>query len=673
MFSSTRTQLRDALVSIARQLFDVDVADLTFEVPRDPAHGDLATAVAFELAKRLRGLTGARQVPRAIADAMVSEFHKRPASTVTGLSRLDVAGAGYINAFLDRASFLRALAGGVLVPPSTAAGKTIVEHTSVNPNKAAHVGHVRNAVLGDTVVRLLRAAGHDVEVHNWIDNTGVQVADVVVGFLHVVPHTIEQVRAIPEPFDRYCWDLYTKVGLFYRDGSIDGTENPEKLRLREEVQHALETGRGPTYELSQYIALRNVRAQLGTMSRLGIDYDVLPCESEVLHRNFWVEAFEILKAANEVTYVDSGRQRGCWVMRADHGESESSADTHLADKILIKSNGIATYTAKDIAYHFWKLGRIERDFEYSPFHTYPSGHTAWMTTPSGMEGHPSFGHGARYINVIDVAQSYVQDFVKRACMAVFPDDRRVAESMHLSYEKVGLTVAACHEMGLEISPEESTKAFIGMSGRRGRGVIADELIDLLEKRALEEIRKRNQDAPEDEQREVARKLAAGALRYFLLKFGRNSVIAFDFKDALAFTGETGPYLQYTAVRIASMFAKLRAAGIECDNVLSSQSPEDLNAVLTGESDKEFWQTIRLVAQQLEFNARAVDTLEPAIIARYAFDVARAFNEFSQAPKNHMLGESNVARRAVMITLTASVQGTLSAALSILGIEIPSRM
>lgn len=672
MFSSIRTQLRDALVSIARQLFDVDVADLTFEVPRDPAHGDLATAVAFELAKRIRAQTGAKKAPRAIAEAIVSELEKQP-SAAAGLARLDVAGAGYINAFVDRASFLRALAGDAPAPRSAAAGKTIVEHTSVNPNKAAHVGHVRNAVLGDTVVRMLREAGHDVEVHNWIDNTGVQVADVVVGFLHVEPHTIEQVRAIPEPFDRYCWDLYTKVGLFYRDGSIDGPENREKLKLREEVQHALEAGDGPTYELSQYIALRNVRAQLGTMARLGIDYDVLPCESEVLHRNFWAEAFEILKAANEVSYVESGKQEGCWVMRADQGEGDASADTHQADKILIKSNGIATYTAKDIAYHFWKLGRIERDFEYSPFHTYPSGHVAWMTTPSGVGGHPSFGHGARYINVIDVAQSYVQDFVKRACMAVFPDDRRVAESMHLSYEKVGLTVAACHDLGLEISAEESTKTFIGMSGRKGRCVIADELIYLLERRALEEIQKRNQDAPEAEQREVARKLAAGALRYFLLKFGRNSIIAFDFKDALAFTGETGPYLQYTAVRIASMFAKLRAAGIECDDALAPHGLDELNAVLAGESDKEFWQTIRLIAQQREFNQRAVETLEPAVIARYAFDVARAFNEFSQAPKNHMLGETNAARRAVMITLTACVQRTLLAALSTLGIEIPPRM
>jgi arginyl-tRNA synthetase len=672
MLPRIQADLRRRFAEGAAELFGITLEEPVIEVPRDLAHADLASPLAFELAKRIKAATGEKRPPRAIAEALAAWIGD-PVRAVPGVARVEVAGAGYINLFLDRAAVLTALSAPA-PPPLAGQGKVIVEHTSVNPNKSAHVGHLRNSVLGDSVVRLLRAAGQTVEVQNYIDNTGVQVADVVVGFLHVEPHSLEEVRAIPEPFDRYCNDLYTRVGLFYRDGRIDGPENPGRLALRAEVQHAVETGEGEIAEMAEVVATRNLEAHLRTMLRLGIQYDALPRESEILHSNFWAEAFEMLKAAGAIQYVEEGRHAGCWVMRAEEGAGAAEDDQYSADKILVKSNGIITYAGKDIAYHLWKLNRIDRDFNYRRFFTYPDGHVAWISTPGpDEEGHPRFGHGARYVNVIDVGQSYVQDFVKRAVMEVIPGDPRVAASTHLDYEKVGLTVATCDELGLELTAEERTRSFIPMSGRKGRVVISDDLIDRLEERALEEVRKRQRGYPETEERDIAHKIAVGALRYFLMKFTRNSVIAFDFREALSFEGETGPYIQNAAVRINSIFTKAAGRGIAADSALDSVEPDRVAAVLAAPENAEFWPIVYTAAQLPEVVDRAVAALEPAVVAKYAFELAQAFNKFYQKPENRIVEETDDARRAVMIEMSRAVRATLVRALEALGIETPVRM
>jgi arginyl-tRNA synthetase len=671
MLPSLQADLRRRFAEGASKLFGVDLEEPVIEVPRDLAHADLASPVAFELAKRLKASTGEKRPPRAIAESL-AEWLRDASHAVRGIARVEVAGAGYINLFLDRAAVLRALAAPA-PPPAVAAGKTIVEHTSVNPNKSAHVGHLRNSVLGDSVVRLLRAAGSAVEIQNYIDNTGVQVADVVVGFLHVEPHTLDEVRALPEPFDRYCNDLYTRVGLFYRDGRMEGPENPDKLALRAAVQHAVESGEGPIAEMAEVVAMRNLEAHLRTMLRLGIVYDVLPRESEVLHSNFWAEAFEMLKKVGAVQYVETGKHAGCWVMKSDEEGGETSEDDQFAaDKILVKSNGIITYAGKDIAYHLWKLNRIERDFAYRQFFAYPGGHTAWITTPgAGERGHPQFGHGSRYINVIDVGQSYVQDYVKRGVMEVAPDDPRAAASTHLDYEKVGLTVATCDELGLPLTPDERTKSFIPMSGRKGRVVVSDDLIDRLEASALEEVRKRERGYPEEEERDIAHKIAIGALRYFLLKFTRNSVIAFDFKEALSFEGETGPYIQNAAVRINSIFAKLDAVGMATERVLEPIPEDQLAELLARPENADLWTLIYVAAQLPETIERAVATLEPAMVAKYAFQLAQLANEFYH--RHQVIREPDDTRRAILIETIRVVRRTLVTALETLGIETPVRM
>jgi arginyl-tRNA synthetase len=673
MLTTIQADFKNRIAGATAELFGVTVEAPAVEVPRDLTHGDLATPVAFEIAKRLKAQTGEKRPPRAIAEALAAHLSSSD-HAIPGISKLEVAGAGYVNAFFDRASFLSALVGPKAPPTPTFAGKVLVEHTSVNPNKSAHIGHVRNSVIGDSVVRLLRTAGQTVEVHNWIDDTGVQVADVVVGFLHVDPHSLDEVKAIPDPFDRYCWNLYAKVGLFYRDGKIENRENPEKLELRAQVQHAVESGEGEIYELSRYVAWRNVAAHLRTMYRLGITYDVLPCESEVMHRDFWAEAFELLKSSGLALYVESGKQAGCWVMKAEGGDGETDdEDEFAADKILVKSNGIVTYTGKDIAYHLWKLNGLERDFDYHRIHTYPDGHETWAAWPEGDPGHPRFGHGDRYINVIDTGQSYPQEFVKRAVVALLPEKEGARLSEHLDYEKVGLTVAACDELGFELAPDERSKTFIGMSGRKGRGVIADDLIDKLEASALAEVKVRQRGYSEEEERDIAHKIAVAALRYFLMRYTRNSVIAFDFKQALSFQGETGPYIQNAIVRINAISTKLEAAGLHTEPPIESVEPARLNDVLAREDDQEFWALVTLCGQYPDVIDRAAAALEPAHVAKYAFQLAQSFNEFYQNSKNRIIEEEDEARRTAMTTIARLVRAALVGALGVLGIEAPRRM
>src|ERR1041384_1643516 len=579
-------QLKSRLRDTARGLFDVELAQIAAEVPPRTELGDLAFPIAFELAKQLKQKTGEKKNPRAIAEAIKSKLEAFDA-----VDRVEVAGAGYLNVFFDRARLLNELSiiaapdrvtGASLVGAAPSERKLMVEHTSINPNKAAHIGHVRNSVIGDTFVRILQAAGHRVEVQNYIDNTGVQVADVVVGFIHIEKMSLADIKALDrslppdQSFDYYCWDLYTRVGLFYRDGNLDGEQNPEKLKLRAEILHAIEAGNNPIAELADYIATRNVEQILDTMERMGIRYDLLARESEILHLHFWERAFDLMKERGVIHFSSEGRTKGCWVMPF---ESHTGTDEHESDKIIVRSNGTVTYTGKDIAYQLWKLGQLGLDFNYKPFRSYSDGHATWVTTTEANAGtqpevpRPNFGGGAIVYNVIDSRQSYPQEIVRRGVAAIVPQLGEEA-SVHLSYEMVALSPAACDELGIELTEEDRKRPYIEMSGRKGLGVKADDLINRLEADALAEVKTRHPDLSDDEQRATAHAIAVGALRYFLLKFTRNSVIAFDFKEALSFEGETGPYCQYAAVRANSIFRKLAASAAADDHEVSIGSGSD---------------------------------------------------------------------------------------------------
>jgi arginyl-tRNA synthetase len=664
-----RSALRDAIKTAAAEKYNVELEQIATEIPPKTELGDLAFPVAFELAKLLKNLTGEKQNPRAIAEDL-----RQILEQFDFVEKVEIAGPGYLNVFYDRARFLiKNLASDPLpVKVQTSSQpKVCVEHTSVNPNKAAHIGHVRNSVLGDTFHRILNATGNRVEVQNYIDNTGVQVADVVVGFMFINNMNLDDIKQLDKElietgvsFDYYCWDLYTKVGKSYE------TDDVLKAK-RAEVLHLIEEGGNETADLADYVATRNVECILKTMQRFGISYDLLPRESEILHLHFWDKAFEQMKQLGVIHYESEGKNSGCWVMPF---EEHTGTDEHESDKILVRSNGTVTYTGKDIAYQMWKLGILGLDFHYRPFYTYPDGKQVWITTSNEAEsatGAPEFGHGETVYNVIDTRQSYPQDIVKKGVAAIYPE-RGEKASVHLSYEMVALSPSAAEELGFRLSDEDKKRSFIEMSGRKGLGVKADDLLDRLEENALAEVESRHPNADESEKKHIAHQIAVGALRYFLLKFTRTTVIVFDFKEALSFEGETGCFCQYSAVRANSIFRKLEERGEDLDQIRSQLSDQGrLAEVIGGKDSDDIWSILTLSLRLEETVLQSANATEPAILAKYTFNLAKAFNLFYHNHK--ILPEPDPVKRAILITVADAVRRSLTSALNTMGIDVPAKM
>jgi arginyl-tRNA synthetase len=666
VYLTIETRIKDALRAHIRRRYEIDVAVPTSRPPKIEM-GEIASPVCFELAKRLK------RAPRQLAQEIVSEL-----GPIEGVAHWEVAGGGDLNAFLDRAAFFNAAIGefaGRAVrkrEPAANAAKVIVEHTNINPNKAAHIGHLRNAALGDTFVRLLRDAGQRVEVQNYLDNTGVQVADVVIGFQHLEKKTPDDVRALAaQPrFDYYCWDLYARVTQFYE-------EDKSREALRGETLKAIEEDSGPAAEIGHIVAEAIVRCHIRTMERLGVRYDVLPRESDILHLKFWDAAFQLLKERKAIQYAESGKNAGCWVMPLSEDADPTAEDD---TKIIVRSNGTVTYVGKDIAYQMWKFGLLGKDFHYRKFHSYPDGHTIWATaSDQGEPNAPQFGHGARVFNVIDSRQSYLQRVVMAGLRAVGYNEQ-ADRSVHFSYEMVALTPRCAQEMGYEIPPEDAKKPYVEVSGRKGLGVKADDLLDRLEANARAEVDKRHPDEAEGDRSRIAHSIAIGALRYFLLKYTRNTVIAFDFKDALSFEGETGPYCQYAVVRALNIFRKYTEAVPEPEfvpglggfaRVEHGITPGHIKEFLTPDGGNELWE-LGLLAGSLDWHTdAALNAQEPAFVAKYAFQLAQAFNNFYH--RHHILSEPDLSRKIFLLILTTQVMKQLVRALELLGIEAPEKM
>jgi arginyl-tRNA synthetase len=644
VFEDIEQKLAAAVEKQLAERFQLAVK-VALEQPKQSAFGELAVPVAFQLARQLR------RPPRQIAGELAAAL-----GGIEGISSLEVAGNGYINVRLDRAAFALSLLRPGAAQQVQTGGKIIVEHTNINPNKAAHIGHLRNAVLGDTFVRMLRARRHYVEVQNYIDNTGVQVADVVAGFHFLEnkkPAEIEALIANPDVrFDFLCWDLYAAISAHYKS-------NPEALAWRAETLHAIESGSGELAEIGHLVADAVVRAHLRTMYRLGIEYDLLPRESEILHLKFWAAAFELLKQHNAIYLETEGKNEDCWVMpgsafrEATGFEEDAEGDS----KVIVRSNGTVTYVGKDIAYQLWKFGLLGKDFHYGLWSEYAGGHQIWVTTDRpGERKAPAFGRGSKVFNVIDSRQAYLQDVVAAGLRALGFEQQAEA-SVHFSYEMVALSPRTCAEMGIELSEEDKRRSYVEVSGRKGLGVKADDLIDKLIETALAEVEDRHPDADARERMRVAEQIAVGALRYFMLKFTRNSVIAFDFHEALSFEGETGPYVQYAAVR--------------------GEAIPDFAAALTSEilkrafENETLWQLLLLASKSGSVIERAIAAGEPAHVAKYAFQLAQAFNNFYH--DQPVITEENRARRAVLLWLTGYVREQLLATLGVLGIEVPEYM
>jgi len=576
------------------------------------------------------------------------------------VSKVTVEGAGYLNFHIDRGSFTAAHMKSVMMPARQTGARVIVEHTNINPNKAAHIGHLRNAVMGDTFVRCAKWLGNHVETQNYIDDTGVQVADVVVAFEHLEKKSIDDVLALIEQpkFDYFCWDIYSKMATYY-------AEHPESQEWRRDTLHKMERGEGDTAKLAAIIARAIVKAHIATMLRLGITYDLLPKESDIIALHFWDRAFELLKQSGAVIYEHEGKHKGCWVMKLE--ESEAFAGMDEPDKILVRSNGTVTYTGKDIAYQLWKFGLLDRTFGYRKF---PAPYELWETTHDDQSnaGAPKFGGAEMVVNVIDVRQEYPQKVVKEG-LRQLGHAKEADQSIHFSYGMVALTPATAKALGMEVSDEEATKPYLQMSGRKGLGVIADDMIDQLEQKATEAVRQgiKAEGLSEDEINAVGRMVAIAALRYFMLKYGRNKVIAFDFNEALTFEGDSGPYLLYSTVRVKSIFRKMAAEGI--DPMIGDDALDRLT--LHDGINDDMWELVRMSAELPSAIRRAVDGLELSIVTHDLLELAQKFNSFfHKYPIKNEKDDAERQRRAVCAEI---FRRTMVEGLNLLGIAVPDRM
>ncbi len=696
-------QIIEAKYQIARE--GADAPQLAIEQPPNIAMGELALPVAFELAKKLR------KAPRAIAAELAAELNA-DLSAVPGIASVEVAGAGYLNIRLDRAAVARRIAADQHADIG-GPGFRLVEHTSINPNKAAHIGHLRNAILGDTFQRLLRPdsykSGWQVGVQNYIDNTGVQVADVVVGLIQLEVRTLESTRALlvelalkNERIDFYCWDLYARVSQWYTGTGPDDPAPPapaelaRRKQIRLDTLHELEHGNNETAEIADLISTAVLRRHLETMLRLGIEYDFLPRESEILSLHFWDAARALMIERGVLYFETEGKNKGCWVMRRAGAESAAPAepgaprlgsetwdanaspdsasgpdeDAKVPDegaKVLVRSNGTVTYVGKDIAYHLWKFGLLPgKDFGYARFREYPT-HTCWISTAGQSDpAAPTFGRADAIYNVIDSRQNDPQNNVIAALRGM--GFTAAADCYtHFSYEMVAMTPRCAEELGYTLSAEDKARPFVEVSGRKGYGVKADDLLDKLTAAAQAEVDTRHPKLTPEERASIAIQIAVGALRYFMLRFTRNTVIAFDFKDALSFEGETGPYVQYAIVRAANIFRK---AGTTEEAALAAVADLDLSAFST-EDGTSLWETWLLASRLTALIEQAIATAEPAYLARYAFQLAQQFNNFYH--RHHVLNEQDPTRRALLLATAAVARREMVRALSYLGIESPPVM
>ena len=672
MYRHLEIRLAQRMRDFLQSAYGVDLARIVIEQPPRVELGEYALPLAFELAKKLR------KAPRKIAEEIVGGI-----GAVEGFEKLELAGGGYINARVKREVLAGALAADQHPHKDVPSGKVLVEHSSINPNKAAHIGHLRNAILGDTFVRLLRFAGREVDIQNYIDNTGVQVADVVVGFLHLERKSRAEIEALARQprFDYYCWDLYARVSQWY-------AEDDQNQQVRLETLHAIERGGNETAAVAELISRAVLRRHLETMDRLDIEYDFLPRESEILHLHFWNAAFEKLKDGGVLFFETGGKNKGCWVMRragtgsrdvasgdvASHVSTERVGNDDVSEedqKVIVRSNGTVGYVGKDIAYHLWKFGLLGRDFGYRRFYRYPNGHDCWVSSADGESVHPHFGDVAEIYNVIDARQAEAQNTVIEALRELGYKDQ-ADHYTHFSYEMVALTPRCAAELGYELSEEDKTRSFIEVSGRKGFGVKADDLIDTLIASAKKEVDARHAELDETERARIATQIAIGALRYFMLKYTKSSVIAFDFKDALSFEGETGPYAQYAVVRATNIFRK---GGINpeafCRDVASYVSTDDYARFLSAEAGNEIWELWLASAKTSYIVDQCIATAEPAYMAKHVFQLAQLFNTFYH--KCPILTEADEARKKFLLATTAVVRRELIRCLAVMGIAVPPVM
>jgi arginyl-tRNA synthetase len=654
-----KKMIKEGVATALKGLLNIE--EIPFNVPPLKDLGDFSSAVCLSMAKQRK------QAPIKIAQDVAERLKSKLPPYIQDIG---VSPPGYLNFKVDWPALAQDLIPRILQegesfgrPVLGTKKKVFVEHTSVNPNKAMHIGHLRNSVLGDTVARVLRWLGFSTEVCNYIDDTGLQVVDVVTALLYLDPpfyaeasdfKTIWAKAPGSQPFDYFCWDLYARF-----ENEIE--KNPRLLEKREEILRKIEGGIDPVAGFAKELAAKIVRSHLETVGQLSIFYDLLNWESDIIARGFWEATFELLKEKKALRYETEGPNEGCWVVPFG-GVVETDEGMKSLDKILVRSNGSVTYTGKDIAYQLWKLGLLNKDFLYKPWGAQANGEMLWTTAedgePAGKHS-KSFGCAEMVVNVIDTRQTYPQQVV-RECLRKMGFEKEADASTHLAYEVVNLSPQAARLLGMEESEEKKAYA---MSGRSGTGVKAKDFIQMVRKKVIEKA-----DHPLDEA--AASSLASAAIRYYLLKFALESQIVFDFDEALKTTGDTGIYLEYAHARACSI---MRKAGEQKINPKWSRVGIDS---FRNYVPKELTETEKGLLDALSnFSpvlTRTGKTLRMSQLTEYAFDLATSFTNFYehpdpgagvQVPFIHLQDQK---LQTFRLSLVAAFQKVMANALSLMG-------
>jgi len=621
LINHLRNQLRTISCQLVQDKLGIELvpATVAWEPPPDPRFGDLSTPLPLRLAKQ------ARQAPMALAELLRVAIADARLPLV---AEVTTSTPGYVNIRMDAVGLLRQVLAEITNQRDAygsapdRAEKVVIEHTNMNPNKAAHIGHVRNACLGDTLVRILRRCGYQVEVQNYIDDTGAQVADVVLGIKHLGADIPEDAA-----FDHFCWDLYTDVHRKYET-------DPALKDIQREYLHLIESGQGEIASFAKEVAERVLAGHLRTMWGLGIYYDVLTWESDIVRKGFWRHAFATLRDRGSLVHETDGPNAGCWVVRL--GDIPEFAGLENPDKVLVRSNGTATYVAKDIAYQLWKFGVLGLDFDYRLYGQQPNHQPLWSSCPPDLaEQLPAtaggFGRAERVINVIDIRQKYLQDILRHS-LGQLGYTREASNSIHFGYEVVALSAETARELGVPL--DDDARGVVVMAGRKGIGVKADDLIAAAHGKATQEVAQRHPEMSAEQISALAHDIAVAAIRYYMVRFNTNTLIAFDFGEALAMSGNTGPYLQYAYARALSILRRAADALPGC--------PADPSEALTWSLARSDFGGDAAAQEQIlpaekalglamaDFPAKvaaAAADLLPSTLADYAFGLASSFTDF----------------------------------------------
>ena len=611
-------------------LDDLSVSGISFSVdPAKPGFGDVSSNVSFLLAKHLK------KNPKEIADILSEKYLHSPSTLV---SKVESHPSGYLNFFANWEKLNQLILSESNLDEfgSIDLGKNstiVVEHTSVNPNKALHIGHIRNIILGDIIARILKKSNYKVNILNYVDDSGLQVADIIVGFRHF-GFALQPPQG--KKFDHYCGDdVYVQTTEKYeKDSSLE--------EIRKNILKELEDGTSETAQFADKITRRVLENQLETCWNLGVYYDCLNFESQIIRSGLWGEIFEKLKELNLIEFENEGKNAGCWVIRGENNEE---------DKVIVRSNGTATYVAKDIPYAAWKLGLLEDPFNYKKYEKMqPGNHILWQTTlvPSS-EPKQNFT-GKKVITVIDSRQARLQKIIT-TLMSKF----KSAEDayVHLSYESVTLSADTAQTLGLNTDGKQAQ-----MSGRKGLYVNADSVYDLLKYKTIEETKKRHPEMIDSEVKKIAHNVSVGTLRYEMIKQDLDKIISFDLTKSLSLEGDTAPYIQYTFARASRIIEKsMRTPSIDVDFSLLND-PSELDLI----------KTIGLFDIHV---MNAAKNLSPKVIARYCHALAVAFNSFYEHIKVLDLGDEKLENSR--LCLVNSFKLTLEKALELLGIVAPDKM